>query len=136
MLGDVQPLQRERERERQRKRACDGGGAGLAGGAALVLTYRFSGHDAAQTELPRLRRTDGAAATPPTTTSEENFNTKKNEMKKLLLSGSSGLHHIPRRVRNHTLRRAVIKHQVLVHCHEEAVRAIALHHRKQLGQLT
>ena len=57
-------------------------------------------------------------------------------MKKLFLSRSSGLHHIPRRIRNHTLRRAVVKHQVLVHCHEEAVRAIALRHGKQLGQLT
>ena len=56
MLGDVQALHRQRERQRQHQRACDGGGAGLAGGAALVLTYRFSGHDAAQTELPRLRR--------------------------------------------------------------------------------
>ena len=42
MLGDVQALQRQRERQRQRKRACDGGGAGLAGGAGLVLSYRFS----------------------------------------------------------------------------------------------
>ena len=28
----------QRQRQRQRQRACDGGGAGLAGGAALVPT--------------------------------------------------------------------------------------------------